>query len=208
MKQHQFKTHSEYLRAQRRLTKKKITNDPNQHFVSSEVIDFILEKTPPGDEYFERKGLCHGVRNGVELALFSNKAPPNWVWIGSEIYQPLCDGNLVVCHDFNKPKDEWFGKFHLIYSNSLDHARDPQSTAKIWMDQLRPSGQCWIEWTQWHNKLGARGNRADCFAGTVEEYCALFEPVSASIQTYELQTQHPRKPKEKVQRVLICCTPL
>ena len=122
-----------------------------------------------------KKGICHGVRTGNEVYLCQDVIGGSWV--GTEIVEELCDGDTVIYHDFSIPKDNWLGAFDIVYSNSFDHSRDYYKTIKTWLDQLTNKGRIYVEWTPWHERLGKRGNLADCFAATLEEVLEIFNSV-------------------------------
>lgn len=175
MKRYEFSSHGRYVRAQRRVTLSKIKRPAIRVFTSQKAVDAI-HKYCQDRLFFVQHGMCHGVRKGEELDLF-DAVFPTAHWIGTEIVEELCDDERVINANFSDDRDEWIGKFDLIYTNSFDHARYPQETLKTWMSQLRPGGHLFVEWTPWHAKLGKRWNRADCFAATRAEYKKLFDDV-------------------------------
>jgi len=170
MRKHKFETYDDYLKAQVKLTRKKLKIFKfHRCFTSHKVIDAIYK-------YHKTKvknGLCHGVRKGKELDLFEEKFTGKWV--GTEIVPEICDGERIFNQDFNKLNQDWIGSFDVIYSNSLDHSKDPYKTVKVWLSCLSKTGRLYIEWTLWHNKLGKQSNKADCFAATSEEYRSIFK---------------------------------
>jgi len=127
---------------------------------------------------YVRQGLCHGVRYGRELSVFEHQFPKS-IWTGTECWGPLCDGRRIIEADFNETRSEWSGAFDLVYSNAFDHVYDPEQTAQVWMDQVADGGRLLIEWSIWSNKLGTRGNRADCFAANLDEYVGIFSSVGS-----------------------------
>lgn len=54
---------------------------------------------------------------------------------------------------------------------------DPVSTLRVWVEQLRDNGRLLLQWCSWHNRLGSKGNKADCFAATFDEYQAILEGI-------------------------------
>jgi len=52
---------------------------------------------------------------------------------------------MTVQWDFNIPKDEWVGKFDIVYSNSFDHSFNPYGTLDVWINQLSPNGILYVE---------------------------------------------------------------
>ena len=89
--------------------------------------------------------LCHGTRNGKELELFEFFYPHARI-LGTEISPSAKKYANTIQHDFNTPKEEWIGKWDIIYSNSFDHCFDPLETLKVWKEQLAvPHGYLYIE---------------------------------------------------------------
>lgn len=178
MERHKFKSHSKYEKQQKILTRKKMKKVENGRsapcFTRPCVIQAIhrAHKTPVS------LAVCHGVRYGFEIDMFKESFGGSGDWFGTEITPELCDGEKIICCDFSKEQPEWKGKVDLMYSNSFDHSRRPRKTIKTWANHLTPgSGRLYVEWTQWHEKLGKRGNRADCFAASREEYREMFKPL-------------------------------
>lgn len=195
--QFEFKSDEEYIEAQRSLTLRKLNKTlkaqgpeaKQRVFTSAKVVDAIQEhykESHRGGIYTKIYGLCHGVRQGGELDLFEDRFGGDW--IGTEIVEELCDGERVIHADFSDPpRKEWIGNFDIVYSNSLDHARNPYKTVKSWLSCLSPDGCLYIEWTRWHNKLGRRGNKADCFAATEEEYMLLLAAAGRGDDVIEIE---------------------
>lgn len=173
MKQHEFKTYADYVNAQTSLTRRKFRNKVPDCYTKPDVIieiarDFLPCASPVG--------ICHGVRTGEELDLFEQTIP-NGKWIGTEITEELCDGQRIICHDMGKPLPD---KYDLVYSNALDHARDPEETASVWLDQLTFRGTLYVEWSKWSNVFRTRLT-ADCFAASLDEYAELFQRVGGRV---------------------------
>ena len=163
MQQHEFGKYQDYIDAQCKLTRGKIERGNVRCFTSPFVVEAIRQNHPHPVE----RGMCHGVRYGEELDMFERELGGRW--IGTEIVPELCDGQRIIRADFSDVRNSWIGEFDMIYSNSLDHARDPYKTLKAWIACLSPVGWLYIEWGVWHGKLGQRENKADCFAATEDE---------------------------------------
>ncbi len=125
------------------------------------------------------KGICHGARNGLEADEFKNDHPRIDAF-GTDLF-PFCGKSAkrrgesdVIEWDFSKQKDEWIGKFDFVYSNSLDHARYPDKTLLIWLDQLKEEGVLFVEWSV-SGKVEV--NKGDCFAARIEEIIKLMNTV-------------------------------
>jgi len=168
MESYTFDNYDEYVHAQRRTTLHK-TNRPQGYrpFVGHRAVRTIAKHygKPP------HHGLCHGVRGGEELDLFEQIVGGDWV--GTEIVEELCDGMRIIHHDFEQPRLDWRGRFDIVYSNSLDHARSPETAVSEWLRQLSDVGVLYIEWTKFSSRLGKGWNRADCWAATRVEYADL-----------------------------------
>ena len=97
--------------------------------------------------------LCHGTRSGEEQRMFSEILPDAEI-IGTEICDKAQYAPMTKVWDFNKPKEEWLGKFDIVYSNSLDHSIDPKSTLEVWGNQVSDKGFLAIEWSDYQNMKG------------------------------------------------------
>lgn len=185
MERHEFSSYDHYQNAQIRLVRKKLKKEPDRCWVSIEILERIaslrLESHP-----VPSLGVCHGVRTGRELEMFE-KVFGGGKWLGTEITPELCDGISVFNRDFSDPWSDIQGKADLVYSNSLDHARDPQQAILVWGDQLSPEGWLCVEWSPWHGKLGQRGNLADCFAASRDEYRMLLSGSLRLVEEIEME---------------------
>lgn len=197
MEQHTFKSRREYVRAQQKVTRKNISKSGHKCFVTQPEIDTICRYHKDNREPLDY-GLCHGVRMGEELTLFK-EAFGRGVWFGTEIVPELCDGLRVLNILFDIVPVLWVDRFDLIYSNSLDHSRQPKRTIKKWLSCLNEDGLLYIEWTPWHNKLGARGNKGDCFAASLDEYRELLS-ANGTIEQVLTVPDFSKKLKEPFKR--------
>jgi SAM-dependent methyltransferase len=111
--------------------------------------------------------VCHGARNGEEVDWFSEVFECEAV--GTDLLSRSHPG--VVKWDFHDRKDEWIGRFDLVYSNSLDHSHDPPLAVGTWAEQLRPGGVLCVQWSQDH----VRAVMGDCFGAQFHEYIWLLE---------------------------------
>jgi hypothetical protein len=179
MEFHEFESYEEYLKEQRRLTLRKAFRTRHRVFTVPEVVAAIKNDYP---FLTVREGCCHGVRKGEEVDFFAESLGGHW--IGTEIVKELCDDKKVICADFSEDREEWRQRFDVIYSNAYDHSPNPQVTAQVWVNSLAQTGRLYVEWTPWHEKLGQRGNRADCFAASFEEYSAIFAAAGAVIHNH------------------------
>lgn len=178
MRQNQFTTYEEYRDAQCALTRRKVVRFKSTRcFCDSEVIQNICSVLMEYESISNRcttnkiQGVCHGVRHGKELEFWRNSLGGSWQ--GTEIFPDLCDGINVLNCDFDTVMPQWISELDVVYTNSLDHSRNPEHTTDQWWSCVRPSGFLCVEWTPWHDKLGTGINVADCYAATFGEYLDL-----------------------------------
>jgi hypothetical protein len=144
MKIYKYKNYAEYKNSQIAANKRKKNNlwakEENIKAISNYISKIrILEK-----------GLCHGVRQGWELGWFEK-------YLQCEIYGTEI-GEIIspntIQWDFNKENANFINKFDFIYSNSFDHAFNPENTAKIWKDQLKDKGLLILEYDRRQEHTG------------------------------------------------------
>ena len=100
------------------------------------------------------KGLCHGARRGLEQAWFAERLPGCEVW-GTEISDTAAQFPNTIQWDFHEARPDWLDAMDFIYSNSLDHAYDPEKALNAWMSCLRPGGLALLEHTDLHGSAAA-----------------------------------------------------
>lgn len=193
MKQFTFDTYDKYLYAQRRTTLNRHGNPVTKFSSELGVIQAIVKYHPTPIKF----GLCHGVRHEDEIDLFEQETGGEW--IGSEIVEELCDGKRIIHADFSDVLNGWKGKFDIVYSNALDHARDPEVAVKAWLTELNITGRLYIEWNKCHNKLGVGINKADCFAASYEEYKEMLEKLG------DIEAILKPKNMRLVRRIFVVC---
>ncbi len=169
MQLYKFDSYEEYIQAQFKTNQGK-TGYPGFSDLELEAcVNWLKARNLP-----MQRGLCHGARNGLEVGMFKRLIPESHV-IGTDLQpyhatkRPECKGSPddeVVVWDFSKQKTEWIGAWDFVYSNSLDHARFPPETLKVWLDQLKPGGVLFLQWVRWHKYLGG----GDCFGAGRTEY--------------------------------------
>lgn len=101
------------------------------------------------------KFLCHGVRNGNEITAFYNLLKTKKIYfLGTDINPST--GQLLNCitHDFQEPMSKKFGKFNIIYTNSLDQCQDPQKAITSMFQNLYKKGILILEFSEYHGKMG------------------------------------------------------
>lgn len=99
-----------------------------------------------------RRVLCHGTRNGAEQRFFQAAIPGVEV-LGTEISSTATDFPDTIQWDFHDLKDDWVGAWDLLYSNSWDHAFDPERLFTNWIASLRPGGVMGLEHSDQHSPV-------------------------------------------------------
>ena len=140
MKLYQYKSYTAYTEAQRLANREKY----DMSWASADNIKAIAKYLKPRHPLL---GLCHGARNGSEVRFFNKFLPKCQTW-GTDLGASNAPG--MVVWDFNYPREGWLGKFDFLYSNSFDHAFDPEITFKVWRNQVRPGGVIILEWSKKH----------------------------------------------------------
>lgn len=164
MKIRPFNTYESYVRMQEITDRKK----SDRTSVTEQDVDQIVD-------WFVKNGikvkrvLCHGARNGQEVDWFAAKF---WAsaW-GTDILPR--DHPRVLKWDFHEQGNRWRGNFDLVYSNSLDHAHDPELAVRTWIDQLTSGGKLCVQWSHW----STRAVMGDCFGAQFEDYLMLLNHV-------------------------------
>jgi hypothetical protein len=137
MEIYKYKSYEEYVDAQTRANKRKIDHVWVREGVIKEILNNFSENP--------KNILCHGTRNAAEQKIFKENCNECDV-IGTEISETAKDFPMTAQWDFHEAKEEWIGKFDIIYSNSFDHSYDPNKSISTWRDQLSEKGTMYIEW--------------------------------------------------------------
>ncbi len=87
-----------------------------------------------------RKGICHGTRRGNEQMWFRKHLPAGAEVIGTEISDTATDFPHTIQWDFHEVDPAWVGKIGVVYSNSWDHAHDPERAFAGWASCLNKGG--------------------------------------------------------------------
>lgn len=116
-------------------------------WVKEENIEFLSEYIlrTIGQPSF---GICHGTRRGKEQEWFRKYL--GCEVIGTEISDTATRFPHTIQWDFHEVQPEWIDRCDFIYSNSLDHAYDPEKALNAWMSCVRPGGLCILEHTSEH----------------------------------------------------------
>ncbi|MER2537326.1 MAG: methyltransferase domain-containing protein [Rhizobiaceae bacterium] len=93
-------------------------------------------------------GLCHGTRRGMEQKWFAEELGCRV--LGTEISDTATQFPDTIEHDFHETRPEWIGACDFIYSNSFDHAYDPEKALTAWVSCLKPHGLIVMEHTSGH----------------------------------------------------------
>lgn len=113
-------------------------------------------------------GLCHGTRQGSEQRWFRESLQTAPTILGTEIAESATQFPDTVLWDFHDENTEWIGAADFVYSNSWDHAFDPERAFRTWAAQLRPGGLMLLDHSTAHEpKLGS-GDLTDPFAAELE----------------------------------------
>ena len=164
MKKYQYKDYDHYVKCQRLGFERK----KNRCWAIKENIKTIAEyiNMACSTEY----GLCHGTRGGYEQKWFAKYLKNNISVIGTEIGNS--DVENTIRRDFNLVHEDLIQQFDFVYSNSFDHAFDPDKTINVWADQVKKGGLLILEWDerQEHRGCISKGvNKTDPVSLTFEE---------------------------------------
>lgn len=139
----------------------KASNGDNLGWVKKEYLDRIIDKVK---DYLNLNTIefiiCHAVRCGYESKYFMDKFGVERVFstdLQGDAF--MFDRTNFYAQDFDTLPDEWVNKFDLLYSNSIDHSRDPINTLVTWSKQLKDSGLMVVTFS-WGDKV----TNCDCFA--------------------------------------------
>lgn len=160
MKLLSFKTYNDYLVTQTKRNKNKLDKVAVAQKEMEWIATYLKKNLKPVES-----GICHGVRNGFEVSCLRKLTGANVV--GTEISETANQFKNVIQWDFHNQKPEWVDKFDFVYSNSWDHSFDPDTMIKNWMESLKDSGRCFLQWTDTHSEASVSG--ADCFGLSIDE---------------------------------------
>ena len=118
--------------------------------------------------------LCHGTRNGAEQRFFKAALPHASV-LGTDIADTATQFPDTIQWDFHELKAEWIGRFDAIYSNSWDHAFDPERAFANWLRCLSANGVLLIEHTREHTPKFA--TELDPFGATLKALIELLQAI-------------------------------
>ncbi len=108
-------------------------------------VDYLKLNSNKKENY---NGICHGVRNGIEVNLFNkllNEDQESNLIIGTDISYTAIDFKNVIQLDFHIIKDEFVNNFDFIYSNSLDQSNNPEKALDSWVKCLKQDGLLFVD---------------------------------------------------------------
>ena len=85
-------------------------------------------------------GICHGTRRGNEQMWFRQYLGPQAEIFGTEISDTATEFPHTIQWDFHEVDPAWVGAMDMVYSNSWDHAHDPERAFTGWISCLKPGG--------------------------------------------------------------------
>ena len=166
MNVYEYDSYEEYVDCQKKAYKKKFQNVWAEEKNIKAICDYMRPNMP-------RFGICHGTRQGYEQRWFMQYLIDCHV-VGSEIGGH--DDEYTVEWDFNKENTEWVDTFDFIYSNSFDHAFNPEKTFNVWVGQVKSGGLIIFEYDRRQEHTGEiskKWNRVDPVSMTVDELMSL-----------------------------------
>lgn len=171
MKIFKYNSYDEYKKTQIDANKRKI----HYSYVDPNSIELLCDYVCKDLNIVPNNILCHGTRQGKEIKYFKEylrKYEINSKIIGTDISPTASNFDDTIQWDFHEIKDEWIGKYDLIYSNSFDHSPYPQKCLKSWMSCINPDGICIIEYSE---ECDAVNSKVDPFGATLDEYKDLIQ---------------------------------
>ena len=118
-----------------------------------------------------RQGVCHGTRQGFEQLWFREAFGDAADVFGTEISSTATDFPNTVQWDFHEANPDWQESMDLVYSNSWDHAYDPEKAFSAWIDTLAPGGLLMLDHSRYH--LPDRANELDPFGAELDALKAM-----------------------------------
>jgi len=124
-------------------------------------------------------GICHGTRRGNEQIWFREHLGPQAQVFGTEISDTATDFPFTIQWDFHDVHPAWVGAMDFVYSNSWDHAHDPERAFAGWASCLGPGGYLLLD-HGWNYQPG-RVSAMDPFGITEAGLCAMLDRVCAAL---------------------------
>lgn len=185
---YQHRSYNRYVRVQRNLTARKTNDGKNTlYWVSKEDLVKINELL---HSYIDdiKTIVCHGCRNGLEVNVLQT-LNLNAKVFGTDIYGPAYkyDREYFREMDFDIVPKNWVEYFDVIYSNSIDHSRNPINTLSSWKTELKENGICFIAF-HW----GRGVSKTDCFHLDPVDPESEIKVISKQIMMKVLHISEPR----------------
>jgi hypothetical protein len=165
MKLYKYNSYDEYVAKQVRANLRKLERVSAHGDVAALISKYVIENIPKA-----KFGICHGVRNAIEVKWFRKLLGFNI--IGTEISHTANMFKHTIQWDFHDVRNEWLKNVDFIYSNSLDHSYNPEYCVSQWIRCLSNIGMCFIEWNIMCEvpDNGLMAMEADCFRASLDEY--------------------------------------
>ncbi len=158
--QYKYSSYLEYLGIQ----KDAYFQKRNKTWATKETIKFISDFLL--NIFDIKKGLCHGSRTGKEVKMFRKYLNCEDIY-GTEIAESR--NKYIIQWDFHDVKKDWINSMDFIYSNSLDHAYDPEMCVQIWCACLAEKGFLILE----HSLQHVKSTSVDPFGITTDDLIAI-----------------------------------
>jgi hypothetical protein len=121
-------------------------------------------------------GLCHGVRNGYEVRKLRSLIPAINI-IGTDISHTAEKVANCIVWDMHEVKPEWIGAVSFMYSNSWDHAYDPNLLFARWSECLSADGRLYLSYTDLHSERGvSESTKIDVVGCSLDELIRIVQP--------------------------------
>lgn len=169
---HEYPDYETYVKVQTDGNKAKL----KKQFVKESHVVFLSEylSNALGSVSF---GLCHGTRAGREQAWFARHLGAANI-VGTEISDTADQFPNTVQWDFHDDNPDWAGRADFVYSNSWDHAFEPERAFAAWFRQLRPGGLMLLDHTK--NQAPKSANALDPFGAELPALQAMLDRVAGA----------------------------
>lgn len=155
----------------------------NHVFASEKVIGLLVRHARRRIRPI-RSILCHGTRNGSELEWFAKRVPDAEI-LGTDIAETATQFPRTIQWDFHDMREDWGGKWDIVYTNSWDHAMEPERAMKAWADSLAPGGILYLEYGKGHDTGNV--DRLDLFGASRQALGAMVIAVTGLTALREVQ---------------------
>jgi SAM-dependent methyltransferase len=177
IKQFEHKSYEAYVEEQTKGNKRKIhkvwAQPDNIALLVRRFLDrFLAAHNPSQPLPTSFLVLCHGTRNGAEQGYFREAFKQcgfDAQVLGTEISETATQFPDTIQHDFHEPLPLSVPQtYHIVYTNSLDHAYDGAKAVNAWLDQLKPNGTLVIEHST--DDEPSKVNSLDCFGVSINYF--------------------------------------